>query len=89
MNANKLVLFSVLWTVFMAGMGVLGAYYIVRHPIPGASLEERSGQIGTGVGILTGVGYGFIWIPWAYRVGQERRAEQKRLAKKASRRKRR
>lgn len=76
MTVKRLILASVLWTVVAIGLGLLGVWYIVEHPVPGASSEARSERLGQATAFLVTVGYAVLWLPFAYKVGQRRRAEQ-------------
>lgn len=87
MDYKRLLIRSVIWTIVIGvGLGGLAVWYVVSHPVPGVRTEARTEALGRAVGVVIGLGYGAIWIPEAYRVGQKRRAEEARKAKKKGKR---
>jgi hypothetical protein len=83
MTLTRRIVLSVLWTIVMAGAGLAGGWYLVKHPIAGMSVESSGERFGQAVGLAIAVGYGLLWIPWAYRVGRERRRERAREERNA------
>lgn len=90
MTVKRLIGLSVIWTVLMTGAGMFGVWYIIEHPARGLRSEERSAQLGGGLGVVTSFGYAALWLPFAFKLGQKRCEERNRqLAKKKKPHKRR
>lgn len=86
MNVKRLFLASIIWTAVMLGGGYLAAVRMAQQVAFDRNAEERAKSLGQGIGTITGIGYGVIWIPYAYALGKKRRAEKSRPAKGKRRR---
>lgn len=86
MTVKQLLGASILWTLIMAVAGVLMAWYMSERVRFARDAAQQAKQLGETVGTITGIGYGLIWLPYAYKVGQRRRAEAKAPVKKKKRR---
>lgn len=74
-----------LWTAVIVVLAGVVIWYIGSHPVPGASKQDRASQAGGGLGVLAGIGYGCIWLPYAAAIGkQKRKAREKAKASKKS-----
>ena len=76
MTGKRLILVSVVWTVLMVGVGLMGVWYVTEHPVRGSRTTDRANRLGSGVGALTVIGYAVLWLPYAAKVGKRRRAER-------------
>lgn len=86
MDVKRLFLASIVWTIVMIGGGFVLAWRLSEQLEHDVNAAERAKSLGRGIGTVTGIGYGVIWIPYAFRVGQKRREEQKRPGKGKRRR---
>lgn len=86
MNAKRLFLASIIWTVVMLGGGYLAAVRMAQQVAFDRNAEERAKSLGQTIGTVTGIGYGVIWIPYAYALGKKRRQEKSRPVKGKRRR---
>ncbi len=80
---------TAIWMVLIFVVAfAIGYFFIQGNPIPGVSMEERGTKLGVGMGTLAGIGLGAIWLPFAARLGKERREamERAKRTKKKSRR---
>lgn len=73
MNLKNSMIATVVWTVVVLAVGIGMIIYIGTHPVPGATVEQRSQMAGSGVGFVAALGYAGIWLPFAFKKGQERR----------------
>ena len=91
MSLKTLLLATAGWTLFTILCSVGAFAYVMSHPLDGVPLEQRSQQLGSGIGTLAAFGYAAIWLPYAYKLGQQRReaaaAERKRSTARRPRRK--
>ena len=86
MRLKHALLATAIWTVVALGVSLLLVWYIIAHPIPGASIEKRASLLGQGAATVMVLGYAAIWLPFAYRIGKQRREmEQVKKNKKAPR----
>jgi len=72
-NLKNSIITTVIWTVIVLGIGIGMIIYIGTHPVSGATVEQRSQMAGSGVGFVAALGYAAIWLPFAFKKGQERR----------------
>jgi len=72
-NLKNSIIATVVWTVIVLGIGIGMIIYIGTHPVSGATVEQRSQMAGSGVGFVAALGYAAIWLPFAFKKGQERR----------------
>jgi hypothetical protein len=73
---------TAVWTVVALGVSIALIGYMSAHPVPGASLERRSAALGEGVAVGLTLGYGLIWLPYAVRLGKQRREAQRQKHRK-------
>lgn len=73
LNLKISIIATVVWTVIVLGVGIGMIIYIGTHPVSGATVEQRSQMAGSGVGFVAALGYAAIWLPFAFKKGQERR----------------
>jgi type II secretory pathway component PulM len=76
MRLKHALLATAIWTAVALGISVLLVWYVIAHPIPGASTDKRASLLGQGAGTVMVLGYAAIWLPFAYRIGKQRRALQ-------------
>lgn len=81
MSLKKPLIITAIWTVLTLGGGALGVWYVVSHPIRGVRAEDRAAKLGTGIGTLTVIGYAGIWLPYAAKVGKQKRIAREEAAK--------
>lgn len=81
---------TAIWTAVIVAASALMIWYVVKHPIPGVSMEKRAEMLGSGTGVVACIGYAVIWLPLAYKIGKKRREEREaaKRAKKSGTRKR-
>lgn len=85
MSLKKSLMSTAIWMGFVVVISIAIISYLVSNPIPGVSMEERSRLIGGGIGTISGIGLGVIWIPFAARLGKERREAMERAKRKKKR----
>ncbi len=73
MSLRTAILASIAWFVLITIFSGVSIWYIVSNPVAGATAEQRGAMLGSGVGTVTVIGFAAIWLPFAYKVGQERR----------------
>ncbi len=76
------------WTLCVILILGAGLWYVTTHPIRGVRTEARAAQMGSGLGVLTAIGYGCIWLPYAAKIGKQKRAERENAKKSQKRRRR-
>lgn len=76
MTLKRVLIFTGIWTLIMVGVCVAAISYAATHRVPGVRAKDRAAQLGSGLGTLTVIGYGAIWLPFAAKVGQKKRAER-------------
>lgn len=89
MTLKRAFFLTAIWTFGMAGICGLVIAHFASHPTLDVSPEDRASQVGTWLGVAASIGYGLIWIPYAAKVGQQRRAErsaQRQAERKAQKR---
>lgn len=85
MTLKLALILSAVWTLIMVVIGVAVLLYIGTQGVGGTSARERGAMVGTGMGVLTSIGYAALWLPLAAKVGARRRAERARKQKSKSR----
>lgn len=85
MTIGKRILVSIAWFMLMIVVGIGGVFWIVSETQNNTERTQRSGVLGTGLGCLGGVGFAVLWLPFAYRLGKQKRAERERAANEKSR----
>lgn len=66
MSLKWTVIISVAWCVFVMAASLAGLWYLWEYRIwPRARFEERAGQVGSSVGILTAISLAPLWLYWA------------------------
>ena len=91
MTLKKVLIITGVWTVLMFGVAIGLITYVHKNPIPGVRSADRAAKLGTGLGTFTSFGYAVIWLPYAAKIGKEKRAQreaQKRAAQKKPKRSR-
>ena len=89
MSLKNAIVASIVWFVLITVFSGVSIWYIVSYPVAGATAEQRSAMLGSGVGTLTVIGFAAIWLPFAFKLGQERRkaaalaARTRKIASKA------
>ena len=84
MSLKNAIVASIVWFVLITVFSGVSIWYIVSYPVAGATAEQRSAMLGSGV-----IGFAAIWLPFAFKLGQERRkaaalaARTKKVASKA------
>jgi len=68
MSLKNAIVVSIVWFVLITVFSGVSIWYIVSNPVAGATAEQRSG-----VGTVTVIGFAAIWLPFAFKLGQERR----------------
>ena len=81
MTVKKRILISLGWFVLMIALGIGGVIWITSNTRSNAESTQRAGMLGTGLGCLGGVGFAVLWLPFAYRLGKQKREERERTAK--------
>ncbi len=74
MTVKRRIIISLVWTAAMFMAGVFGVYYVANHPVPGVPEEIADERIGNVVGLVITIGYAALWLPYALKVGRDRRA---------------
>ncbi|MCP4507963.1 MAG: hypothetical protein GY903_22105 [Fuerstiella sp.] len=80
MTVKKRILISIGWFVLIIALGIGGVFWIQSDTVINAERTQRAGNLGTGLGCLGGVGFAFLWLPFAYRVGKQKREARERAA---------
>jgi hypothetical protein len=78
MTIKKRVLISIAWFVLMIVVGIGGVFWIQSDTRNNEERTQRAGVLGTGLGCLGGVGFAVLWLPYAYRLGKQKREERER-----------
>ncbi len=84
MTVKLALILSAVWTLLMVVIGVAVLLSIGSQGVGGTIGEERAAMVGTGMGVLTSIGYAALWLPLAARAGARRRAERARKQKSKS-----
>ena len=84
MTVKIRILVTVAWIVL--GILVSGAITaFLLQDAPEREWNARAGAAGSFAGLVIAVGCGAIWLPWAARIGAEKRKERERKAARRSR----
>jgi len=84
MTVKKRILVTVAWIVL--GILVSGAITaVLLQDAPRREWNARAGAAGSLAGLVIAVGCGAIWLPWAARIGAEKRKERERKIARRSR----
>lgn len=73
---RRVVIGSVIWFVLMMILSAGLFYWMWNDSKNNRERQERAGKLGVGMGVITAVGWGALWLPWAAKVGKKRRAER-------------
>ena len=84
MTIKKRILISIAWFALMIAMGIGGVFWIQSDTPNNEERTERAGVLGTGLGCLGGVGFAVLWLPYAYRLGKQKREERERAISRKS-----
>ena len=71
---RRVVIGSVIWFVLLMILSAGLFYWMWNDAKTNRERKERAAQLGTGMGMITAVGWGVLWLPWAAKVGKKRRA---------------
>ena len=71
---RRVVIGSVIWFVLMMILSAGLFNWMWNDAKTNRERKERAAQLGTGMGMITAVGWGVLWLPWAAKVGKKRRA---------------
>lgn len=82
MTVKKRILISIGWFVLVMAIGVGGVFWIQSNTHNNEKRTQRAALLGTGLGCLGGVGFAALWLPFAYRLGKQKREELQRAAKR-------
>ena len=75
---KRVVIGSVIWFVLMMCISLVIFYQIFQDTKNDRERNARAAKLGTGMGALTAVGWGVLWLPWAAQVGKRRREARAR-----------
>jgi len=73
---KRVVIGSVIWFVAMMIVSAGLFWWMWNDAKANRERKERAGKLGSGMGVITAVGWGALWLPWAAKVGKKRRAER-------------
>jgi hypothetical protein len=73
MSLKNAIVASIVWFVLITVFSGVSIWYIISNPVAGATAEQRSAMLGSGVGTVAVIGFAAIWLPFAFKLGQERR----------------
>lgn len=86
MTVKKMIIISIAWTVFMLIVAfVIGFVFIGADASNGAA---RGRMLGQGIGVVVSIGYAALWLPWAAKIGKQKREEKERQARRGRKRRR-
>ncbi len=85
MTVKKRILISIGWFVLVMAIGVGGVFWIQSNTHNNEKRTQRAALLGTGLGCLGGVGFAALWLPFAYRLGKQKREEREELQRAAKR----
>ena len=75
---KRVVIGSAIWFVLLMGISLGIFYQIFQDSKNTRERNARAAKLGTGMGALTVVGWGVLWLPWAAQVGKRRREAKAR-----------
>ena len=86
MTLKRRVLFSIdlLLVCLVVGIAAIGA--VSAGSSSPQDANERASLLGTGLGVLVGIGWAGLWLPYAAALGKKRRQDQQRAARKSQKR---
>jgi hypothetical protein len=84
MLVKKRILVTVAWIIL--GILISGAITaFLLQDAPRREWNARAGAAGSFAGLVIAIGCGAIWLPWAARIGAEKRKERERKNARRSR----
>jgi ABC-type enterobactin transport system permease subunit len=75
MSTRLALILTGVWTLAII-IASIAAISFVAAKVPRHQQEVRAQKLGTAVAVAASVGYGAIWLPWAWVRGRERRARR-------------
>ncbi len=75
---KRVVIGSTIWFVLMMIISLGIFYQIFQDSKNNRERNARAAKLGTGMGALTALGLGMLWLPWAAQVGKRRRGAKAR-----------
>lgn len=75
---KRVVIGTVIWFVLMMVISLGIFYQIFQDSKNTRERNARAAKLGTGMGALTVMGWGVLWLPWAAQVGKRRREAKAR-----------
>jgi hypothetical protein len=84
MTLKKRILFSVYWLVLIFVLAIGTFFWIAAGEPPSPETAARASMAGSGFGILASIGFGILWLPYAFEVGKRKREQQERAKRKKS-----
>ncbi|MDG1897700.1 MAG: hypothetical protein P8J37_22605 [Fuerstiella sp.] len=78
MTIKKRILLSIAWFSLIIGAGIGGVFWIQSETLNNEERTQRAGVLGTGLGCLGGIGFAVLWLPFAYRLGKQKREKRER-----------
>jgi len=85
MTLKKALLTTGIWTALMLIAGGLGLWYILSQPIRASVAQTRAEKLGSGLATFMCIGYAFVWLPYAAKIGKQKRAQREAQRKKRKR----
>ncbi len=83
MTIRKRILVTLAWIVL--GIVVSGAVTaVLLQDVPRRQWNARAGAAGGFAGLIIAIGCGAIWLPWAAKVGKQKRQEREKRAERRS-----
>jgi hypothetical protein len=82
MSLKTSLIATAAWTVLMLVISVGAIVYVGTRPVPNRVKNERASQLGGGLGVFTAIGYGAIWLPFAAKIGKQRREQRTKASRK-------
>ncbi|MBC8324198.1 MAG: DUF4339 domain-containing protein [Verrucomicrobia subdivision 3 bacterium] len=75
---KRVVIGSAIWFVLMMAISIGIFYHIFQDSKNNRERNARAAKLGAGMGALTAMGWGVLWLPWAAQVGKRRREAKAR-----------
>lgn len=85
MSFKQRVILSVAWFVLCLVIGT-AAFAMMVNNAPHRDRGARASQLGSGMGVLTSVGWAGLWLPYAAAIGKKRREKRARASRKRKKR---
>lgn len=85
MTLKKALVITGIWTALTVIAGGLGLWYILSLPIRTSVAQARAEKLGSGIATFMCIGYACVWLPYAAKIGKEKRAQREAQRKKRKR----